>query len=114
MSEKSREEAIVIRQEEIADGVFSMWLKTDEIAKNAKAGQFISVYLNNKSKILPRPISICGIDKEAGTLRIVYRTVGDGTKELSDYKEGEMVKILGPLGNGFSPPFSITSSARRS
>ena len=44
----------------------------------------------------------CGIDKEAGTLRIVYRTVGDGTKELSDYKEGEMVKILGPLGNGFT------------
>ena len=36
MSEKSREEAIVIRQEEIADGIFSMWLKTDEIAKNAK------------------------------------------------------------------------------
>ena len=45
MSEKSREEAIVIRQEEIADGVFSMWLKTDEIAKNAKAGQFISCLL---------------------------------------------------------------------
>ena len=76
--------------------------KAEEIAKEAKAGQFISVYLNNKSKILPRPISICGIDKEAGTLRIVYRTVGDGTKELSDYKEGEMVKILGPLGNGFT------------
>ncbi len=36
MSEKSREEAIVIRQEEIADGVFSMWLKTDEIAKMQK------------------------------------------------------------------------------
>ena len=79
-----------------------MTLKAEEIAKEAKAGQFISVYLNNKSKILPRPISICGIDKEAGTLRIIYRTVGDGTKELSDYKEGEMVKILGPLGNGFT------------
>lgn len=37
MSEKSREEAIVIRQEEIADGIFSMWLKTDEIAKKCKS-----------------------------------------------------------------------------
>ena len=94
--------AEIIRHTSLSDGIFDMILKAEEIAKEAKAGQFISVYLNNKSKILPRPISICGIDKEAGTLRIVYRTVGDGTKELSDYKEGEMVKILGPLGNGFT------------
>lgn len=94
--------AEIIRHTSLSDGIFDMTLKAEEIAKEAKAGQFISVYLNNKSKILPRPISICGIDKEAGTLRIVYRTVGDGTKELSDYKEGEMVRILGPLGNGFT------------
>ena len=94
--------AEIIRHTSLSDGIFDMTLKAEEIAKEAKAGQFISVYLNNKRKILPRPITICGIDKEAGTLRIVYRTVGDGTKELSDYKEGEMVKILGPLGNGFT------------
>lgn len=94
--------AEIIRHTSLSDGIFDMTLKAEEIAKEAKAGQFISVYLNNKSKILPRPISICGIDKEAGTLRIVYRTVGDGTKELSDYKKGETVKILGPLGNGFT------------
>ena len=94
--------AEIIRHTSLSDGIFDMTLKAEEIAKEAKAGQFISVYLNNQSKILPRPLSICGIDKEAGTLRIVYRTDGDGTKELSDYKEGEMVKILGPLGNGFT------------
>ena len=94
--------AEIIRHTSLSDGIFDMTLKAEEIAAEAKAGQFISVYLNNKSKILPRPISICGIDKAAGTLRIVYRTVGDGTKELSDYKEGETVKILGPLGNGFT------------
>ena len=94
--------AEIIRHTSLSDGIFDMTLKAEEIAKEAKAGQFISVYLNNKSKILPRPISICGIDQEAGTLRIVYRTVGDGTKELSDYKAGEAVKILGPLGNGFT------------
>lgn len=94
--------AEIIRHTSLSDGIFDMTLKAEEIAQEAKAGQFISVYLNNKSKILPRPISICGIDQEAGTLRIVYRTVGDGTKELSDYKVGEAVKILGPLGNGFT------------
>ena len=83
--------AEIIRHTSLSDGIFDMTLKAEEIAKEAKAGQFISVYLNNKSKILPRPISICGIDKEAGTLRIVYRTVGDGTKELSDYKKAILI-----------------------
>lgn len=31
------------------------------------------MYCNDKSKLLPRPISICGINKEEGTLRVVYR-----------------------------------------
>lgn len=101
MSEKSREEAIVIRQEEIADGVFSMWLKTDEIAKNAKAGQFISVYCKDGSRMLPRPISICEIDKKDGALRIVYRVAGKGTEEFSGMRAGMILDILGPLGNGF-------------
>lgn len=51
--------------------------------------------------MLPRPISICEIDKEAGKLRIVYRVVGQGTEEFSHLAEGDKVEILGPLGNGF-------------
>ena len=94
--------AEIIRHTSLSDGIFDMTLKAEEIAKEAKAGQFISVYLNNKSQFLPRPISICGIDKEAGTLRIVYRTVGDGTKELFDYKEGGGGGGGGPGGGGFT------------
>ena len=41
-----------------------MWLQTDQIAAAAKPGQFVSVYSNDASRILPRPISICEIDKE--------------------------------------------------
>ena len=50
MSEKSREEAIIIRQEEIADGIFSMWIKTDEIAKNAKAGQLFQSIVRTEAE----------------------------------------------------------------
>ena len=45
--------AEIIRHTSLSDGIFDMTLKAEEIAKEAKAGQFISVYLNNKSKILP-------------------------------------------------------------
>lgn len=51
--------------------------------------------------MLPRPISICEIDREAGKLRIVYRVVGQGTDEFSRYQAGDTIEILGPLGNGF-------------
>ena len=63
-----------ISQEQTSD-VFSMWL-IGNMASEAKPGQFISVYSNDDSKLLPRPISICEIDKENGRLRIVYRVVG--------------------------------------
>lgn len=94
--------ARIISQTELADGIYDMRLQAEEIAACAKPGQFISVYVNDKSKILPRPISICGIDAEEGSLRIVYRIAGEGTKQMSDYKAGDTVKILGPLGNGFT------------
>lgn len=45
MAEKFKEQAIIIRQEEIADDIYSMWLRTEEIAAHAKAGQFVSVMM---------------------------------------------------------------------
>ena len=83
MAEKFEETAIIIRQEEIADDIYSMWLHTDQIAAHAKAGQFVSVYCNDGSRLLPRPISICEIDKKDGAIRLVYRVAGKGTAEFS-------------------------------
>lgn len=98
---KHKEIAKVISQEKIATGVYSMWIQTKDIAKEAAAGQFISVYCKDGAKLLPRPISICEINKYKGTLRIVYRVVGGGTEEMSGYIAGDDIDILGPLGNGF-------------
>ena len=50
---------------------------------------------------MPRPISLCEIDKEKGQLRLVFRVVGYGTDEFSHMKAGEEITVLGPLGNGF-------------
>lgn len=101
MAGKYREQAAVLSQEQIADQIFSMWLKTEQIAKEAVPGQFISVYSNDSGRMLPRPISICETDKEKGALRIVYRVAGKGTEEFSCCKAGDTLDILGPLGNGF-------------
>lgn len=89
-------------QEKLAEGIYSMWLDAPEVAAEAKPGQFIAVYTNDSSKLLPRPISICEADKENGRLRIVYRIAGAGTLEFSQYNAGDKLDIMGPLGNGFT------------
>ena len=50
---------------------------------------------------MPRPVSICGIEREQGTIRLVYRIAGRGTELLSTYEAGTRINVLGPLGNGF-------------
>ncbi|MBR3275811.1 MAG: dihydroorotate dehydrogenase electron transfer subunit [Eubacterium sp.] len=98
---KKTETAKVISQEELTSGIFSLWLENENTAADAKAGQFVNVYCAEKSRLLPRPISICEIDKEKGRIRLVYRIKGEGTKEFSRLQPGDTVKILGPNGNGF-------------
>ena len=102
MTTKKKEQAKVVSQEQLADGIFSMWIQT-EVAGSARPGQFISMYTNDGSKLLPRPISICEIDKEGGKLRVVYRVTGEktGTEEFSQMKAGDTIPVIGPLGNGF-------------
>ena len=102
MADRKKENAVVVSQEQLSNGIFSMWLQT-EAAASAKPGQFISMYTNDGTKLLPRPISICEINKEAGQLRVVYRVTGEntGTKQFSQMKAGDVVPVIGPLGNGF-------------
>lgn len=98
--QKKKEVAVVKSQKEIAPGIFDMWISTD-LAKGAVPGQFVCLYTKDKSALLPRPISICEVDKENNMLRIVYRVAGKGTAEFSGYQAGENVEVLGTLGNGF-------------
>lgn len=100
----------ILQQECIGTDIYSLWLDAPQIASQAKPGQFISVYSNDSGRVLPRPISICEIDREKGALRIVYRIAGNGTKEFSGMKAGETLDILGPLGNGF--PMDVIKGKR--
>ncbi|MCH1982592.1 dihydroorotate dehydrogenase electron transfer subunit [Ruminococcus sp. OA3] len=98
---KRKENCTIVEQKEIAPNIFSMWIQTDRIAGAAAAGQFVSLYSKDKSRMLPRPISICEIDRSQGRLRLVYRIAGEGTREFSLLREGDVIPVLGPLGNGF-------------
>ncbi|MDO4678173.1 MAG: dihydroorotate dehydrogenase electron transfer subunit [Eubacteriales bacterium] len=103
MSEKTKEICKIVSQECIGTDIYSLWLQTDKIAANARPGQFVSLYSRDGSKLLPRPISLCEIDKENGRIRVVYRVTGKdtGTEEFSCLHKGVGIETMGPLGNGF-------------
>lgn len=95
-----QDKAKIITNEKLAEGVYSTVFKTD-IALTSAPGQFIMVGTHSDSRLLKRPISICGTDREERTLRLVYRTVGYGTSELAKAEPGESFDLMGPVGNGF-------------
>ena len=90
----------IIRAEEIARDIFDFTLFYPEFAQAAKPGQFAHVYLPGRT--LRRPISICEIDRERGTLRIVFQIRGEGTGQLAECQPGSFLNVLAPLGNGFT------------
>lgn len=96
---KKKMTATVLSQTSLGTDIYDMKIRAAEIAREAKPGQFVSVYSKDGARILPRPISICEIGED--TLRLVYRIAGEGTREFSGLAAGDTVEILGPLGNGF-------------
>jgi dihydroorotate dehydrogenase electron transfer subunit len=102
MVETFKKTAVVTSVEKLAEDIYSMWIKDGSISVAAKPGQFLSLYCKNGNRLLPRPISICEIDKENAKLRFVYRVVGNGTEEFSHLGVSDTIEIMGPLGNGFN------------
>ncbi len=95
-----KEQAAVLSQKKEAEGIFSLLLAVS-FAGDVRAGQFVSLFSSDGAHLLPRPVSICEADPEAGTIRLVYRVVGYGTGEFSKLTAGGSVEVMGPLGNGF-------------
>ena len=92
----------IISQKKITEDIFSLWIEVGDMVKDIRPGQFVSVYCGDVSRLLPRPISICEVAKATKAIRLVYRVVGEGTKELSMMKAEEEVKMILPLGNGYT------------
>ena len=76
---------------------YELTVSSPALAREAKPGQFLHVLCGEKT--LRRPISIHAV--EGDCLTMVYEVKGAGTRYLSERKVGDILDILGPLGNGF-------------
>jgi len=95
------ERARILGNEEVRADFFKIRLKALAIAREAKAGQFVMVRCSEDTDpLLRRPFSFHKISKSG--FELLYEVVGTGTKVLSKRKKGEMISVIGPLGNGFN------------
>lgn len=91
---------IITEKSAIARDTYSFTIACPEVAEVAAPGQFVHIRANGYT--LRRPISICGIDKNKGTLRIVFEIRGEGTAEIAKLNAGDLIDMLAPLGHGFT------------
>lgn len=97
-----QDKMLVTSQAKIAHNIFEMKLTGKLVGEITSPGQFVHIRVNDSYELLlRRPISIAAINKEQQEITIIYRAEGNGTIELSKKRQGDIVDVLGPLGNGF-------------
>ncbi|HRP94559.1 MAG TPA: dihydroorotate dehydrogenase electron transfer subunit, partial [Ignavibacteriaceae bacterium] len=91
----------VIETKQVHENIFIQKIHSPEIAEKVKPGQFLNIRVTETTfPLLRRPFSVCDVEGE--NIFLMFNILGEGTKILALKHPGEMVDILGPLGNGFN------------
>lgn len=94
-------EAVVQRNEAIDQTMHHLVVEAPRIARFAEAGQFVVVVPGGPEHldlVLPRPFDLHHADADDGTIEVVYRVKGKGTRELAQLRPGSHVVVNGPFG----------------
>ncbi len=102
----------VVHNREIAPDIYDMTIDVGDMVDICKPGQFVNLYVKGGVHLLPRPISICGVNKKEKVLRVVYAVVGEGTKILTSRQKRDSIEVLGPLGKGFTTDLENLESSK--
>jgi len=76
-----------------------LMLEAGPWARAVEPGQFLHVATDGT---LRRPLSFSRV--EGSRVGVLFRVVGAGTAWLAQRRVGEVLDVLGPLGQGFPPP----------
>ena len=89
--------ARILEKEELSEKVFRMVLEGPKLSRKWKAGQFVVLRIHEEGERFP--LTIADVDREKGTVTIVFQEVGKSTGQLADLKVGDSVlDLVGPLG----------------
>ena len=94
------EKSEIVEQIRFDADQFITVVKAEKSSQTAKPGQFAFVECGGNT-LLRRPLSYLRSSKENRTVEFMYKTVGQGLESLSQMKKGDVIKVMGPIGNGF-------------
>jgi len=88
----------IIDKRDLAKDITKIVVEAPQIAKKAKAGQFVVVIVDEKGERIP--LTLADWDKNKGTISLIFQKVGYTTKRLGTLNIGDNIQhILGPLGH---------------
>jgi dihydroorotate dehydrogenase electron transfer subunit len=94
-------QALVVSNSQLIKGVHMLWLEAPKIAEIARPGQFAMLKCQGGA-FLRRPLSIHRVSEDKKQVAFFFAVLGKGTDWLSRTRPGDIIDILGPLGNGFN------------
>ena len=99
------EMATVLSNQNVGPRLYIMMLRCPQIAEQVMPGQFVHVQLTGfENHILRRPISVFDVNREEGTITLVYQVVGVGTEWMTTVAEGAHLDLIGAIGQGWTVP----------
>jgi ferredoxin--NADP+ reductase len=88
----------VISKEELAKDITQIIVEAPIIAQKAKAGQFVTLVLDEKAERIP--LTLADWDKHKGAITLIFQKVGFSTRKLGALSVQDYIAhILGPLGH---------------
>lgn len=99
------EQALVVSHQQVARDLFELEFIAPVVAARCEPGQFLQVKTcAQQDPLLRRPISLYNVDKQKGSITLLYKVVGRGTQLLTGLRPKDTLDIMGPLGKGFTLP----------
>lgn len=95
----------VLANDMIGDDYWHIRLQAGDVQLAAVAGQFFHLRCPTTDAGVPflrRPMSVYGVDENAGEIAFLYKVTGAGTTALSRLTAGDTLDVMGPLGQGFT------------
>ncbi len=96
----------IVSNKKICPRFYRLCFDAGPMVSKIQPGQFVHIRVNDGlTPFFRRPFSVYRAKKH---VEILYEVVGLGTTLLSEKKQGDVLDVLGPLGNPFSMPPETT------
>jgi len=87
----------IVKAEQLSEKNFLMVVEAPWVVRSCQPGQFLIVKIDEQGERIP--LTICDYDREAGTVTIVFQTIGASTERMAKLKAGDsFMDVTGPLG----------------